>query len=77
MKIPEVTSRKHVLRMPGFSTCFFSYYCSTKCSTSTMATGSDQSRDPEGVPLGARMHNRKMRNILPSLAFSLVVTSVT
>jgi hypothetical protein len=42
-----------------------------------MATGSDQSRDPEGVPLGARMHNRKMRNILPSLAFSLVVTSVT
>ena len=33
-------------------------------STSTMATGSDQRpRDPFGVPLGVRIHNRKLRNI--------------
>ena len=35
------------------------------------------SRDPEGIPLGARMRNRKLRNIRPSRAFSPVVTSVT
>ena len=34
------------LHMPGFFQRFFSYYSSTKCSTSTMATGGDlRSRD--------------------------------
>jgi len=68
----------------------FSYYSSsTKCSTSTMATGSDVSQvtpkgiplggscsiSPAGVPLGARMRNRKLCNIRPSGAFSPEVTS--
>ena len=35
------------------------------------------SRDPEGVPLGVRMRNRRFHNIPPSRAFSPVVTSVT
>jgi hypothetical protein len=58
---------------------FFSYYRSTKCSTKVpMAPGRDQrSRDPEGVPFGACMRNRKLCDICPSRAFSPVMTSVT
>ena len=56
------------LRMPGFFPRFFSYYSSTKYSTSTLATRF-RSRDPEshvtpkGVPLGVRMCHRKLHNI--------------
>jgi hypothetical protein len=68
---------------PDFSRVFFSYYSSTKC-TSTLATRF-RSRDPEshvtpkGVPLGVRMCHRKLHNIPhpPSRAFSPVVMSVT
>ena len=35
------------------------------------------SRDPEGVPLGVRMRNRRFHNIRPGRAFSPIVTSVT
>ena len=70
--------RKYVLRMPRFFPHFFSYYSSTKCSTSTMATGCDQGHvTPKGVPLGVRMCNRKLHNIPPSRAYSPVVTLVT
>ena len=53
VELPEVTSPKLTGNMfcacPDFPRVFFSYYTgSTKCSTSTMATGSDRrSRDPE------------------------------
>jgi hypothetical protein len=57
---PEVIACATVSRV-------FSYYSS---STSTMATGSD----PCGVPLGVRMRNRKLHNILPREAFWPEVT---
>ena len=57
------SDRKYVLRMPGFFSRFISYYSN---NASNMATGSDRrSLDPFGIPLGERMRNRKLRNILP------------
>jgi hypothetical protein len=71
-----MTGSDRVYMRNRFPRVFFSYESSsTKCSTSTMATGGDQrSRDPEGGPLCVRRRNRKLRNIHPSGAFRPEVT---
>ena len=65
------------VRMRNGYILYYYHSNSTKCSTSTMATGNDRrSRDPEGVLwAGVRMRNRKLYNICPSGAFSPEVTS--
>jgi hypothetical protein len=72
----EVTSRKNVLRMPGISPRFFSYYSSsTKCTIVHDRHGYRKWRHQTSRDLNQsdhmRMHNRKLRNIRPIGAIHL------
>jgi hypothetical protein len=73
--LPEVTrsdmtgkglDRKYVLRMPGF----FPHFVLTIAVVQVPWLPEVTKGDPFGVPLGVRMHNRKLCNIRPNGAFS-------